>query len=201
MPAQAVAASGGVLSKLGVLKGFLGKIPRLFTYAFVIFIFISTVSQGFNKMQETGKISDFAISFGAAFIKPLVAADQLVFSTVSAYQPTYSFFQTLEAYLTLFGAITVIIFLIKWTVLGVKSVFPEGMNSAAAIYGTSFFILFLMMTTYHSLSTNTLSFGWSGMILLFSKFSIVFHPIISIGERFLGITNSIPVDANVPIFK
>lgn len=198
---QIAAISSGILSKLGGLKVFLGNLPRLFTYAFVVFIFVSTVSQGFNKFQQTGNIMDFAVSIGIAFIKPFVSADTLLYDTVSKWQSNYSFFQILEGYLTILGALSVIYFIINWTVLGVKSLFPEGMNSNLSIYGMSFFTLFLMMTTYHSLSTGQINFGWSGVMLLFTNFSVVFQPIIAIGERFLSVVNTVPDGVNVPIFQ
>lgn len=193
-------ATGG-FSYFGAFKSILGKVPRLFTYMFVAFIFLSTVSDGFNKMQETGKISDFAVSVGVAIVKPLVQADRLIGDAVGKFSAPLSRLQTIEAWLSIYGGITVIYFIYKWTAeYGVKALVPEGMNSSFSIFLITAMFLIMLTTMYYSIPNGSLTFGGGGIYALFTHFSDVFRPIISVGENLLRLQNKLP-DANVPVFR
>lgn len=198
MPAQA--AVGG-LSKFGALKAILGKTPMLFAFVFVLFMLVSTLSQTVNTFQETHNFMDLGIGIGKSIIKPIVASDNIILKTVAEFGAgNMVWYQQILSWMQIMGAISTMYFVFKWIILKiVKTLFPDGMNSDFAIYTMSFYILFSLTTIYNTASSGHLMVGGAGLWSLFTHFTIIFQPVIAIGEPILKAFNLLP-DANVPIF-
>lgn len=201
MPTQAVATSAGGLSKWSALKAILGKVPFAFAFVFVAFMLVSTISQAYNTYEQTRNLGDLFIGIGKAVVKPIIASDTTIYQNVQAFGVgNLLWYQKIILWLTTMGAISTIWFCYKWIILKfVKTLFPEGMNSDWAIHGMAFYILFSLATIYNTASSGHLMVGGEGLWALFRNFSIVFEPILMIGEPILRAFNMLP-DANVPLF-
>ena len=201
MAMQAVATAGGGISKWGALKAILGKVPFAFAFIFVAFMLVATLSDAWNRYEETKNLGDLAIGVGKSVVKPIIASDAAIFSNVQAFNAgNLLWYQKIMLWLTTMGAISTIYFCYKWLILKfVKTLFPDGMNSELAIHFMSFYIIFSLATIYNTASSGHLMVGGEGLWALFRNFSIVFEPVLMIGEPILRAFNMLP-DANVPIF-
>lgn len=199
MPATAAAGGGGVLT---VAKMLLGNSAKIFAFIFVAFMLVSTLSQTANAFEKTRSFTDLGIGIGKSIIKPIVASDNTVFKAVAEFSVgNLAWYTQILLWINMVGAISTMYFVYKWIILRlVKSLFPDGMNSNFSIHIASLYVLFSMSTIYNTASSGHLMVGGAGLWSLFMHFTLVFQPILAIGEPILKTLNLMP-DSNVPIFK
>jgi len=176
--------------------------PKIFAGMFVIFIFVSTVSQGYQKAEETGNPWDFVFGFFKALIKPVISSDENIGNEVELFKSgTLLWWEKIIGWINIFGSLTVTYYVYGWIYKFINSSLE--MASSLVIHGYTLAALIALTTLYNTAANGALTvsgIGGHGLFSLFTNFGIVFEPIVNIAEKLIGIGNVLPGE-DLPIMK